>query len=87
MAEGTPPQVEDESVRTKVFDWSVPIEVGGETGAITGTLFWTPLPGGGAPLGAIVGGAAIVIALCIAVAVVRFRRRTAGEPRREAESW
>jgi hypothetical protein len=89
MSEGTPPQVKDESVRTKVFDWSVPIEVGGERGAIAGTLFWTPLPAGGAPVGAIVAGAAIVIVLCIAVAVVRYRRRSAAErPQRdEVEAW
>lgn len=89
MSEGTPPQVTDESVRTKVFDWSVPIEVGGERGAIAGTLFWTPLPAGGAPVGAIIAGAAIVIALSIAVAVVRYRRRSAAErPQRdEVEAW
>jgi hypothetical protein len=89
MSEGTPPQVKDESVRTKVFDWTVPIEVGGERGTIAGTLFWTPLPGGGAPLGAIIAGAAIVIVLCIAVAVVRFRRRAAAErpERDEVEAW
>jgi hypothetical protein len=87
MGQGTPPQVTDESVRTKVFDWSVPIEVGTERGAITGTLFWTPLPDGGAPLGAIIAGAAIVIVLCIVVAVVRYRRRSAGGPRPEAEAW
>ncbi len=89
MSEGTPPQVKDDSVRTKVFDWSVPIEVGGERGAIAGTLFWTPLPAGGAPVGAIVAGAAIVIALCIAVAVVRYRRRSAAErpQREEVEAW
>jgi hypothetical protein len=89
MAQGTPPQVRDESVRTKVLDWSVPIEVGGEPGAITGTLFWTPLPGGGPPLAAIFAGAAIVIALCLAVFVVRYRRRTPGDgrPREEAEAW
>jgi hypothetical protein len=89
MAQGTPPQVKDESVRTKVFDWSVPIEVGAERGAIAGTLFWTPLPGGGPPLAAIFAGAAIVIALCIAVVVVRYRRRTAAErpPGEKAEAW
>jgi hypothetical protein len=88
MAETVPGQVEDESVRTKVFDWKVPIEIGGRSGAISGTLFWTPLPGGGVPLGAILAGAAIVIACCIAIAVVRHRRRTAGErPREEAEAW
>jgi hypothetical protein len=89
MAEGTPPQVKDESVRTKVYDWEVPIEVGGERGAIAGTLFWTPLPGGGPPLGAIIAGAAILIALFVAVFAVRYRRRTAGEraPEAEAEAW
>jgi hypothetical protein len=88
MARTVPGQVKDESVRTKVFDWKVPIEIGGRSGAITGTLFWTPLPGGGLPLGAILAGAAILIACCIAIAVVRHRRRTAGErPREEAEAW
>jgi hypothetical protein len=89
MGQGTPPQVKDESVETKVFDWSVPIEVGGERGAITGTLSWTPLPGGGPPLGAIFAGAAIIIALCIAVFVVRHRRRGTAErpPKEEVEAW
>ena len=92
MAQGTPPQVEDESVRTKVLDWSVPIEVGGQRGAIAGELFWTPLPGGGPPLGAILGGAAIVVLLCLVVFVVRVRRRSAADEERpahqpEAEAW
>jgi hypothetical protein len=81
----TPAQVKDKSVRTKVFDWTVPIEIGGRRGAIGGTLFWTPLPGGGPPLAAIFAGAAFLIACCIAVAVVRHRRRTAAEPK--AEAW
>jgi hypothetical protein len=29
MERGRPPQVKDESVRTKIFDWSVPMRVGG----------------------------------------------------------
>jgi len=89
MAEGTPPQVKDESVRTKVYDWTVPIEVGGERGAIAGTLFWTPLPGGGPPLAAIIAGAGILIALFAAVFVVRYRRRTAAErpPKAKTEAW
>jgi hypothetical protein len=79
MGTGLPPQVADEGRQTKIFDWSVPIEVGGEKGAIRGTLFWTPLPGGGMPAGAIAGLAGVIIAGSIAVAVVR-RRRGAGLP-------
>ena len=30
MGTGTPPQVKDTSVKTKVFDWKVPMTVGGE---------------------------------------------------------
>jgi hypothetical protein len=74
MAKSTPPQVHDENVKTKVFDWTIPVQIDGAPGNIAGTLYWTPLPGGGAPLGAIFGGAAIVIVLCIAVMVVRRRR-------------
>ena len=55
----------------------MPIEIDGARGAIAGTLFWTPPPGGGLPLGAIFVLAGLVIACCIAVAVVRHRRRVA----------
>jgi hypothetical protein len=80
-----PPQVKDESVRTKVFDWQVPVEIGGTRGSIGGTLFWTPLPSGGPPLAAIFAGAGLLIACFVAVAVVRHRRRTTPErPAREA---
>ena len=88
MGKDTPGQVKDESVRTKVFDWQVPIEVDGTKGAIAGTLFWTPLPGGGPPLGAVFALAAIVIACCILVFVVRYRRRTSEERSSDvAEAW
>ena len=90
MAEGRrPPQVTDESVRTKVFDYRVPIRVGDRSGAIAGTLFWVPTPGGGVPLGAIVALAAVVIALCVAVIAVRRRRDGRGDGDREgaAEAW
>lgn len=40
MARTTPPQVDDESERTKVFDYRVPIDVGGEPATLTGTLYW-----------------------------------------------
>ena len=40
MAKGTPPQVKDESKRTKVFDYEIPLRIDGRKGAIDGTLFW-----------------------------------------------
>ena len=80
MAAGTPPQVDDESVRTKVFDWDVPIQVGGKAGAISGSLFWTPPADGGAPLGLILGVAGVLIALCLVVIAVRARRAQEREP-------
>jgi hypothetical protein len=89
MGKTTPPQVTDPSVRTKVFDWKVPLEIDGAHGSIGGTLFWTQLPGGGPPVAAILGAAAVLIACCIAVFVIRYRRRSGDEERatREAEAW
>jgi hypothetical protein len=90
MGKGTPEQVRDKSERTKVFDWSVPIEVDGRKGSIAGDLWWTPTPGGGLPVGAIAGFAGLVIALSIGVFVIRRRRAgdEAPEPQRgAAEAW
>ncbi len=42
MSPVTPPQVTDKSKRTKIFDWSVPIAVGAQRGAIDGELYWVP---------------------------------------------
>jgi hypothetical protein len=78
MGKGTPPQVKDKGVRTKVFDWKVPIQMGGKPGAIAGTLFWTPEPSGGMPPAALFAGAALIIALSIGVFVIRQRRARAG---------
>ena len=83
MGTDTPPQVKDDSVRTRLYGWSVPLEVGGTTGAIRGTLFWTPPPGGDVPLGLIVGVAGTLIAICVVVIAVR-RRRAEREP---AAAW
>lgn len=81
MGEDDPPMVEDKDVRTKVYDWEVELRVGDRPGAIAGTLFWTPTPSSSLPLGAIFAFAGLVIALCVAVIVVRRRR---GAP---AEAW
>jgi hypothetical protein len=85
MGKGRPPQVKDPDKRQKVFDWDVPLQVGGTPATITGTLFWTPQGGSGAPTGAIILGAAIVILLSIAVIVVRRRRGPATEG--SGEAW
>ncbi|MEA2217418.1 MAG: hypothetical protein QOJ35_44 [Solirubrobacteraceae bacterium] len=90
MAKGTPQQVKDTSVRTKVVDWRVPLHAGGTNGAIDGTLFWRGSPGG-PPAGAFVALALFVVLGGATVVVVHRRRRdadgdaaTAGGPREEA---
>ena len=75
MAEDDPEQVKDKDVRTKVFDWEVPIEVGDRSGAIAGTLFWTPVASSGIGiLPPVLAFAALVIVVCVAIAAKRRRR-------------
>ena len=81
MSEEDPEQVEDKGVRSKVFDWKVPLEVDGRPGVIAGTLFWTPTSSSSLPLPAIFAFAALVIVLAVAVAIKRRRRAPA------TESW
>ena len=84
MSESDPEAVTDKDVRTKVFDWKVPIEVDGRGGAIAGTLFWTPVPSSGPPLPLIIAFAVLVIPLAVAVVIVRRRRSAAAAPSPEA---
>ena len=42
MSPVTPPEVKNTAKRTKIFDWTVPIRVGDQPGAIRGELFWVP---------------------------------------------
>lgn len=92
MADGDPPSVEDDrGERQKVFDWSVPVAVGGESAAIQGTLWWRGT-GGGVPTGAIIALAAIVLGSVALVVVVRRRRGGSGDDDGEpaapkAEAW
>ena len=81
MAEDDPEQVTDKDVRTKVYDWEVPIAVDGREGAIAGTLFWTPVPSDGLPLPLLIGLGLLVVASGVG-AVLVLRRRTA-----RAEAW
>jgi len=89
MAEADPEQVKDKDARTKVFDWDVPMTVGGQAGTITGTLFWTPVESSGLPLPAIFAFAALIIALCVAIVIVRRRRGTTppSAPKAAQEAW
>ena len=79
MSPVTPPEVKDTGKRTKIFDWSVPIKVGTQPGAIDGELFWVP-ESSKAPAGAIVALVAIVVAGVLLVLVVRRRRRRRRTP-------
>jgi hypothetical protein len=86
MGKRTPPQVTDPDVKTKIYDWAVPLEVGGTPAAVRGSLYWTPTSSGGAPVGALIALAAIVVALSLLVVVVR-RRRGAGTETEPEAAW
>jgi hypothetical protein len=83
MSKGDPEQVKDKSVRTKVFDWKVPVEVDGRPASITGTLFWTPTAGGSVPWALIGGLTLAAIALLVGLTRLRHRRR----PTEAADAW
>ena len=85
MSQGDPPQVTDKGERTHIFDWRIPVTVGGTAGTITGTLDWVPLPGGPVPMGLIWATAAVLIALCVAVFAIRRRRSAGGDA--PSEAW
>jgi hypothetical protein len=76
MSTALPPQVTDKGKKTKVFDYEIPISVGGTRGDISGTLWWvgaastSPLPFIVAGIAVVLGGAALVLFV---------RRRRSGE--------
>jgi hypothetical protein len=76
MAQSLPPQVKDKAKRTKVFDYSIPMQVGTRPVKAMGTLFWQP-QSKGAPTGAIIALVVVVLANAVFVVVIRRRRRTA----------
>jgi hypothetical protein len=79
MSEGTQPsKIEDESERTKIFDWRLPIEAGGRPATVSGTLVWVGRDEGGFPLAAALSLAAAGIAGGLLIALVRRRRSRPG---------
>ncbi|MEA2347214.1 MAG: hypothetical protein QOG62_1001 [Thermoleophilaceae bacterium] len=83
MGKGVPPQVSNSAVQSKVFDWTVPLEVDGKPVDADGTLVWRPIGGGGPPVVAI--GALLLITLVGgALVVVVRRRRSADDEVKEA---
>ncbi len=75
------PQVHDQSKRTKVFDWSVPLRIGAQMGAIGGTLTWVGTGSSSSssfPVAAVVSLIVLVLLAIGAVVLVRRRRQ---EPR------
>jgi hypothetical protein len=74
MSKTVPGSVADKGKRTKVFDWTVPIDVGGRPGRVKGDLYWVPTASG-LPRGALLAFAAVVVAGICIVEIARRRRR------------
>lgn len=71
-----PPQVTDQSRKTKVFDYEIPLRIDGRKGAIDGTLYWVGSPNPSKlpfvilGIGIVLGGGGLVLFI---------RRRRSGE--------
>jgi len=76
-----PPQVKDKSEKVKVFDWSIPVEVGDHPAHVRGRLTWMGVDEGGFPIAAAGSLAAAALAGGLLVLFVRRRR---GAPK---EAW
>jgi hypothetical protein len=83
MGEGIPSQVEDESKKTKVFDYTIPVTVAGDQVRINGTLTWVGDQSGLSTATWIVFGSILVLLLVAAVVISRRirDRREAEDPR------
>lgn len=82
MSEGTPPQVEDKSERTKIFDYTIPLRVDGEPAKIDGTLFWRGRDTGFPILPFAILAVAVVGGILV---LIRRRRRAEGQPEGSGE--
>jgi hypothetical protein len=77
------PVREDESRRVKIFDWKLPIAVGGHAATIRGDLTWLGKDSGGLPLAALAALAGVLVGGPLLVLWAQRRRRPA-KPRTEA---
>jgi hypothetical protein len=78
------PVREDESKRVKIFDWKLPIAVGGRAATIRGDLTWLGKDSGGLPPAALIALVAVLVAGPLLVLWAQRRRRSA---RSHAEAW
>ena len=74
MSKGVPNQVKDKHAKTKVFDYHIPMLVGGKRVVLNGTLFWRGTPKG-FPVAAAVSLVAVAALALAGIALVRRRRR------------
>jgi hypothetical protein len=84
MSTSLPPQVTDESERTKIFDYSIPIAIAGDPGKIEGTLTWVGKDPG-VPLPLVFGLGALVV--LVAVGSVYFQRRRNARAEQDGVAW
>jgi hypothetical protein len=67
LSASTPPQVKDTSRKTKIFNYTIPLRIDGQKGAIHGTLYWvgsantSKLPFVVAGIVILLGGGALVL--------------------------
>jgi hypothetical protein len=93
MASGLPSQVRDRHKKTKIFDYQIPLSVGGRHVMIEGTLYWRGTPKG-MPAVAVISLVVVAAVILSTVALVRRRRRVRSaeprpdvEPGRVGEAW
>lgn len=87
MGSGRPPAVTDPGVRTKVFDYRIPLRVDNRPANIAGTLYWVGEPGGGMPGWAVAALLAVAAASVALVLLVRRRRRPPGGAIEPGNAW
>jgi hypothetical protein len=75
MSHTLPPDVHDKHVKTKVFNYQVPLKVNGKTATITGELFWVGIP----KSSPVVWFAVLAVVAVLGLLFVRWRRKANGE--------